>query len=101
MSAQLKPKGADDRDVELTNRRSDVFEIRHAKAKEELEDEIQGAVHLMLDLVLSNYEAGDDAQNGDILKGCITGLARRIRMNRIGKELREEFQPSWKSRAEG
>lgn len=95
MNAQVKS-----REVEMANRRSDVFEIRRAKAKEELEEEIQGAVHLMLDLVLSNYEALDDAQNGDIIRGCITGLARRIRMARIGNEMRDAFMPSWRARAE-
>lgn len=102
MNAQVKPcpfEGAA-REIELANRRSDVFEIQHAKAREELEDEIQGAVHLMLDLVLSNYEAGDDAQNGDILRGCITGLARRIRMKRIGNELRDTFLPSSRSQVQ-
>lgn len=102
MNAQVKPCPYEQtaKEVELANRRSDVVEILHAKAKEELEDEIQEAVHLMLDLVLSNYEACDDAQNGDILKGCITGLARRIRMQRIGKELREAFLPGSRSRVE-
>jgi hypothetical protein len=88
------------RDIDLANRRSDVWEIMHAKAQDVLEDEWQSALHMMFTLVLSNYQAGDDAQNGDILRSCIADLAQRLRTHRLANEMRDEFLPSWRSRVE-
>jgi hypothetical protein len=97
VNAQLKPNQQAARDVELANRRNDVFEIEHAKAREGLVDELQEAVYFFVDDILKNYQAGDDAENGRMLGNAIAGYAMRIYTARMAQELKEELMPSWRN----
>jgi hypothetical protein len=99
MSAQLKLKPNEQAalDVMLANRRTDVFEIERAKAREGLVDEFQEAVYFFVDDILKNYQAGDDTENGRILGNALANFAMRIHSARMAQELREEFLPSWRN----
>jgi hypothetical protein len=102
MNARAKPDIYEQtaREIDLVNRRSNVFEIENAKGREWLEDELAETAALWMSQILENYGAGDDLQNGVILRNCIGALADRIRLRRQAKELQEEFLPGWRSRVE-
>lgn len=100
MSAQLKPNERAALEVKLANRRSDVFEIERAKVRDVLEEELQQTVSLFMHEIMKNYQTGDDCSNGQILGNCIAGYALRIESARVAKEMREEREPSFRSRCE-
>lgn len=100
MSAQLKQNEQYALEAKLKMRRSDVFEIEKAKARDGLQDEIQETVMNFLDDILKNFAAGDDAENGRILGNTIASYALHIETARLANELRSEFIPSWRSRCE-
>jgi hypothetical protein len=98
VNAQVKPDPYEQtaREIQLANRRSEVFEIDRAKAYEELLDELDTVLMRMLPAVLSNYKAGDDAENGRIIGECIGGYAIRVQRAREAEELRRDLLPSWR-----
>jgi hypothetical protein len=98
MNAQVKPNEMAAQDVRLSGRRADQFEIRRAPDGVEcLKDEIQEAIDLHLDDILSNHAAGDDLANGAILANVIAIYAMHLTRKRQAKEMQDEFMPSWRS----
>lgn len=100
MNAQVKEIEQTARELQLVNRRSEVFEIDKAKAYDALLDELDTVLQRLMPAMLSNYKAGDDLENGRILANCIGGFAIRVQRKREAEELWDEFIPSWRSRAE-
>jgi hypothetical protein len=115
MNAAVKPDVYQQtaREIQLVNRRSEVFEIEQLRRQEGIDDDrlsttyatlleqIQLLVERDLKTILANHSACDDAETGRLVHQCIGGYALRVQRAREARErLQDEFLPSWRKRAE-